>query len=256
MEFTSFMKILTNIFGALSNRFQFPIQKQAVFSSLFETSVFRVASLEDIAKFYQWKSTPYVNAIEFQPRSFATYHLNGRRLKDASLIAYAAANAVSGDAIEVGTSTGEMTSLIAENMLHSTVHTLDILPSQLNAGKHITHILNEDKIGAVYRKKGMTNVQQHYCDSLEWNPEIHDVAFAFIDGCHDFNYVINDTLKIKRCLKSGAYLCWHDFNPDLAFTFPWILPVCQAIDHLLQTNVINTPILYLHDSFTGICRID
>jgi hypothetical protein len=177
-------------------------------------------------------------------------------MKDAMLIGSAARNALKGDGIEIGTSTGVITSLIAENMSESIVHTLDILPSQTNAGKHITHTLEEDRIGATYRSRGLGNVRQYFCDSLNWLPEICEASFAFIDGCHDFDYVVNDSIKIMKCLKKGAYLCWHDFNPDLSIQFPWILPVCNAIDHLIRSRVINTPVLYLQDSFTGICRIE
>lgn len=250
------MNLFSKSYRRLKNRFKPSKLGSDSFSELFYSSVFRAASLEDVANFYQWESKPKINAADFQPLPFATYHLNGRRMKDALLIASAASNAPKGDGIEIGTSTGVITSLIAENMSESTVHTLDILPSQTNAGKHITHILDEEKIGSIYRSRGLGNIRQYYCDSLHWAPEVHDASFALIDGCHDFHYVVNDTMKVISCMKKGAYLCWHDFNPELASNFPWIRPVCNAIDHLIQSRVINAPVLYLQDSFTGICRIE
>lgn len=226
------------------------------FSSTFRAKVVKVRNIENAAAFYGWSEVAKVNQADYAVEPGQLTQINERQYRDALLLANSAANAPTGDLIEIGTSHGKTTALLASLRPQSTVHSLDILPEQYNQGKHITHVLRTDRIGHVYRERGLTNVNQIFGDSMTWVPTLSNIGFAFIDGCHDYNYIINDTEKIITTLVPGAFICWHDFNPDLISIFPWLHQVCRAIDHLLQTNVLSGPVLYLEDSFTAIYRWD
>ena len=41
---------------------------------------------------------------------------------------------------------------------------------------------------------------------------IAPIEFAFIDGAHDLEHVLNDSRKVYEALTPGGWLVWHDFN--------------------------------------------
>src|SRR6185312_4493090 len=51
--------------------------------------------------------------------------------------------------------------------------------------------------------------------------------FAFIDGAHDLQHVLSDTLKVYEILRPGGYLVWHDFTSPA----DWV-EVRQALERL------------------------
>ena len=51
--------------------------------------------------------------------------------------------------------------------------------------------------------------------------------FAFIDGGHDLEHVLNDSRKAYDALAPGGWLVWHDFNSPV----PWV-KVREAIERL------------------------
>src|SRR5271165_4113821 len=46
---------------------------------------------------------------------------------------------------------------------------------------------------------------------------IAPVDFAFIDGAHDLEHVLNDSGKVYEALAPGGWLVWHDFNSPVAW---------------------------------------
>ena len=51
--------------------------------------------------------------------------------------------------------------------------------------------------------------------------------FAFIDGAHDEDHVLNDSGKVYEALARGGWLVWHDFNSPV----PWV-KVREAIERM------------------------
>ncbi len=47
---------------------------------------------------------------------------------------------------------------------------------------------------------------------------IAPLDFAFIDGAHDLEHVLNDSRKVYEALAPGGWLVWHDFNSPV----PWV----------------------------------
>ena len=43
------------------------------------------------------------------------------------------------------------------------------------------------------------------------------VEFAFIDGGHDLEHVLNDSRKVYDVLSPGGWLVWHDFKSPVAW---------------------------------------
>lgn len=78
-----------------------------------------------------------------------------------------------------------------------------------------------DAIGFTGRKYLGKNlghrVCQIYCDSEDWDTTNYPDNFfdsIFIDGGHEKNIVISDTLKSLPVLRSKGILIWHDFLPE------------------------------------------
>ena len=46
---------------------------------------------------------------------------------------------------------------------------------------------------------------------------IAPIEFAFIDGGHDLEHVLNDSRKVYDVLSPGGWLVWHDFNSPVAW---------------------------------------
>jgi hypothetical protein len=78
---------------------------------------------------------------------------------------------------------------------------------------------------------------------------------AFIDGCHDTRYIINDTLKVLPLMRQHGFLIWHDFNPRLTHQFPWLNKVIAGVKALYAGGHLSQPTLYLRNSFTAVHRL-
>ena len=181
---------------------------------------------------------------------------NHRRLRDGEAIATACRNAGKAHLVEIGTSTGQTTALMARNAPTATVHTVNIPPEEIQAGGRLTTFApSRDEIGSFYRAAGLTNIRQIFANTATWQPDIPRIDVAFIDGCHDFEFVVNDTLKLLTRCTPGSVLLWHDFNPQLAYRFPWIAEVVDALDWLYHRNHLRGPLFQLQDSWIAVYRV-
>ena len=63
-------------------------------------------------------------------------------------------------------------------------------------------------------------------DSMTYDfGRIAPLDFAFIDGGHDFEHVLNDSRKVYEALAPGGWMVWHDFDSPV----PWV-KVREAIE--------------------------
>lgn len=84
----------------------------------------------------------------------AIENLNERRIRDAESVGTVCKNVGKGTFLEIGTSTGHGTALMAKNAPDAQVHTINIPPEEANkgeGGKYITHALQNEEIGRYYR---------------------------------------------------------------------------------------------------------
>jgi hypothetical protein len=78
---------------------------------------------------------------------------------------------------------------------------------------------------------------------------------AFTDGCHDTDFVYNDTRIVLNKCKPGSIVMWHDFNPNLARVYEWIADVCSGVERLYAGGLITGKILHLQDSWVGLYKV-
>ncbi|MBC8509844.1 MAG: class I SAM-dependent methyltransferase [Anaerolineales bacterium] len=118
--------------------------------------------------------------------------------------------------IELGTAHGNMAANVCRQT-NAEVVTVNALPEQMS-GDMTTFALQRDEIGRVYRKYGFDGrVTQVYENTLRLDlvnflsPSTADLAI--IDACHDFEYVVNDFLKVEPFIRPGGVVLLHDTQP-------------------------------------------
>ena len=182
--------------------------------------------------------------------------INERRLRDAEVLAGACANVNEGEICEIGTSFGNTTALMADNAPKAQIYTVNLPPEECSAaGDLVTHIISREEIGSYYKHRNYKNIHQIYANTLTWEPQFEDLRVAFIDGCHDRDFVYNDTIKILRFAKPGTIILWHDFNPELVDKYDWINEVCQGVGRLIKHGHIKDEIYHLKNSFVGLYKV-
>ena len=162
-------------------------------------------------------------------------------------------------ALEIGTASGKATVLMSVNAPDPRIYTVNIPPEEIasgEGGKLTTVALEREKIGIAYRQRNLTNITQIFANTAKWEPDIGTIDVAFIDGSHDTEFVINDTLKILRYMHSGSFIIWHDFNLSLVNNYNWINSVCLGVENLFAKGVLNGRIFHIRDSWMGIYRVN
>jgi hypothetical protein len=218
-------------------------------------NVLEVRSLECLQKAMNWPMDPllegeYLHAFDYLE------DLNDRRLHDAEVIGAASCNGAPKILLEIGTSHGRSTTLMAKNAPDGVVYTVNIPPEEIaDGGKNVTFAPSREDIGQCYRAQGCINVKQIFANTKTWVPDFGPIDVAFIDGCHDAAFVYNDTKKILKQCRPGSLLLWHDFNPELIRNYPWIDEVCQGVEQLYADGILRGRVLHLQDSWVGMYKV-
>ncbi len=91
-------------------------------------------------------------------------------------------------------------------------------------------------IGRFYLEKNYGHrVCQIYCKSQDWDISNYPDDFfdtVLIDGGHQKDIVINDTLKSLKLLRSGGLMMWHDYCPPVYNDFECVKGVTDAVDSM------------------------
>jgi len=241
-----------------------PRQKQRDLAGVYRRTL-TVRQIDHLMAAMNWSQPALLDRAELDRYEFAE-DLNQRRLRDAEVVLTAARNASSDEpdrpacVLEIGTADGSTTRRISENNPDARVFTVNIPPDDLQAGRggtHVTYAPSTSEIGRVYRDAGCKNVTQVLADTGDWEPapELDPIDLAFIDGCHDAEYVINDTMLVLERSRPGTVILWHDFNPELADKYAWIGSVCQGVEELIARGTLNGRVLHLQDSWVGLYRV-
>jgi hypothetical protein len=120
--------------------------------------------------------------------------------------------------LELGTAHGNTVANFCVES-NAEIFTVNALPEQIE-GNLITYTLNKSEIGRVYRKYGfIERVVQIYENTrnlriLKYIPE-GSIDLAFIDACHDADFVVNDFQKILPALSDRAIVLFHDTHPSV-----------------------------------------
>lgn len=220
-------------------------------------TVIELNSVAELSKLFGWTARPTLDDPEIHQFD-SVRDVNERRLRDAEVLATVVANVQPAAALDIGTSTGHSAAMIAINAPNGTVYTINIPPEAADKGEggnFITHSLDRQVIGSYYRERGLRNIVQIYADTAKWDPRtVPPLDLALIDGCHDTNYVVNDTRKALSRLRRGGFVLWHDFSPDHAERYDWIHAVCLGVERLLRSGLVRGEIYHVRDSWFGVYR--
>ncbi|MDD2366342.1 MAG: class I SAM-dependent methyltransferase [Desulfuromonadaceae bacterium] len=215
-------------------------------------NVLKVRNLDCLKKAMKWTESPNIEYEYLKEFEFLT-DLNDRRIRDAEVLGAVCCNGNPKTLLEIGTSYGRATALMAQNASQGIVYTVNIPPEDISeGGKYVTFAPRIEEIGKYYRERKCTNVKQIFVNTKNWIPDLGLIDVAFIDGCHDADYVYNDTIKILANTRPGSVIMWHDFSPELVNVYDWISSVCEGVERLYADGFIKGKILHLVDSWIGL----
>lgn len=240
----------------IDGRIQEANPKEAEFSHLNE-SVIELNNFQELKKVFKWKNDPTLDRPDIYDFEYVE-DINERRIRDAESLAVVLRNVDPKVVVEIGTSDGMGTILMAANAPKTKIFTVNIPPEEIlsgEGGELTTIALEKEKIGKAYRDRDLKNIVQIYANTAKWEPNIGKIDVAFIDGCHDTEFIYNDTRKVLKYMKSGSFVLWHDFNPDLIEKFPWIGSVCMGVEKLYKEGLIEGRIFHIKDSWVGIYQV-
>ncbi|HUI30638.1 MAG TPA: class I SAM-dependent methyltransferase [Candidatus Acidoferrales bacterium] len=220
--------------------------------------VIQLNSVQELKKVFGWTENPVLDRPDI--REFDSVDdVNERRLRDAESLGTVLINLKPRVALEIGTANGMGTVLIAANAPGSEIYTINIPPEEVlsgKGGKLTTVALEREKIGIEYKKRNLTNVHQILANTATWSPEIGKIDFAFVDGCHDKEFVFNDTRKVLDNSHKNSFILWHDFSLGLVKNYKWIDEVCSGVEKLYRKGYLTGYIFHVRDSWVGVYRVE
>jgi predicted O-methyltransferase YrrM len=222
-----------------------------------ERSVISLNNYRELMKVYGWDQDPILDRSDIHDFNYIE-DVNERRIRDAESLATVMRNVRPAAALEIGTAKGMSTVLMSVNSPETKIFTLNIPPEEIHAGKGgtlTTVALEREQIGIAYRERNLLNITQILANTATWEPRIGEIDVAFIDGCHDSEFVYNDTRKVLKHMKPGGFILWHDFNLDMMNKFGWIKSVCTGVEKLYADGLIKGRIFQVRDSWIGIYQI-
>ncbi|MFC1964476.1 class I SAM-dependent methyltransferase [Chloroflexota bacterium] len=63
--------------------------------------------------------------------------------------------------------------------------------------------------------------------SFDFSPYHNKVDLMFVDGSHEYDYVLSDSEHAFRCVKEGGFIAWHDFIHDRPYVVKAVLNFCH-----------------------------
>jgi hypothetical protein len=213
--------------------------------------------VEELRKVFGWKLEPVLDdpsIHEFE----SIEDINQRRVRDAECIGTIVRNTNPSVCLDIGTAKGHSAALMAVNAPQAQVFTVNIPPEDVHSGEGgvlTTAAFEREEIGSYYRARNFTNVEQILANTAQWEPNIGTIDVALVDGCHDMEFVYNDSRKVLANMKPGSFLLWHDFNLQLVERKTWIREVCLGVQKLLEAGLIFEPMFHVRNSWVGIYRV-
>jgi hypothetical protein len=122
--------------------------------------------------------------------------------------------------LEIGTGTGFTSQLMSLNAPSNARITTVDLPEVIETkdlGIKIKEIYwNKSDVSEVESKErldGLENVHRVFVDSMNLNLVLSGpFDFVFIDGCHDYKYVKNDSIRGFEFIDKKGFILWHDYR--------------------------------------------
>ena len=219
--------------------------------------IIELNDIGELKRIFNWQINPILDDLSLYEYRYIE-DINQRRLRDAESLATVVRNTNPAVCLDIGTAEGHSAALMAINAPESRIFTINIPPEEINskaAGKLTTMSLERDRIGSYYRSRNLANITQILMNTAQWKPDVGIIDIAYIDGCHDTEFVYNDTRKILHNTKVGSFILWHDFNPGLASRYEWIYSVCMGVEKLYSDKLLRGHIYHVRDSWIGIYEL-
>lgn len=230
--------------------------RSETFPSL-QYSIIELNNYHELKKVFGWSKDPILERPDIHSFDYVE-DVNERRIRDAESLGTVMRNANPAVALEIGTANGMATVLMSANAPDSKIYTVNIPPEEILAGTGgtlTTVAMDREKIGMAFRERNLNNITQIYANTATWTPDIGNIDVAYIDGCHDTEFIYNDTRKILDQMKPGGFILWHDFNLDLVKKYGWINSVCLGVEKLYRDGLLKGRIFHVRDSWVGIYRV-
>lgn len=135
--------------------------------------------------------------------------------------------------LEIGTYYGYLTLGLFVNAIYADVYTIDIYKEMKIKVPFYQklEVLPKSKVGWAFRNK-IPGIHQILGDSRNVNTypilKGKTVDFAFIDGNHSFEAVLQDTRNVLKFVRKNSIIFWHDFDD--------MTEVKMALNNLIYTD--------------------
>jgi len=154
-------------------------------------------------------------------------------LNDLKIIYRTARSITPRTILEIGTCYGDTTAGLFVNAIYADVYTIDIYKEmKINVPFYQKlEVLPKSKVGRVFKNR-IPGIHQILGDSR--NVDTYSILkgktvdFAFIDGNHSFEAVLQDTRNVLKFVRKDSIIFWHDFND--------ITGVKMALNNLIYTD--------------------
>lgn len=222
-----------------------------------QRAVIELNNVGELRKVFGWQLEPVLDDASIYGFEYLE-DVNECRVRDAETLGTIVRNTNPTICVDIGTAAGHSAALMAVNASQAKVFTINIPPEEILAGKGgelTTAAIERERIGAYYRERNLGNITQILVNSARWEPNIGAIDVAFVDGCHDAEFVYNDTRKVLRHMKPGSFVLWHDFNLDLVHKYHWICAVCTGVEKLFEDGLLSGRVLHVRDSWVGVYHV-
>ena len=177
------------------------------------------------------------------------------RISEIGILSALAADCRDGtNLFEIGTFDGRTTLNLALNSpAQCTIYTLDLPPdheTMFSLAEGERHMVDKPKPGSRYEGHRVTypavvgKIHQLLGDSaaFDYTPYENSCSLVFVDGSHNYDYVMSDTRAAMEMTNVGGVVIWHDYGV-------WE-DVTRALDELEQRegyglrNISGTSLVY------------
>jgi len=130
--------------------------------------------------------------------------------------------------LEIGTYLGETTLELAKNSPTSKIYTIDICEEMQVDIPYLQEdeLLPRKKVGKAFRNKNR-NIFQILGDSRQFSTYSFlngkKIDFAFIDGNHSLEAVIQDTENVLNFMQKNSIIFWHDFRAEVREALSYLI---------------------------------
>jgi len=118
---------------------------------------------------------------------------------------------------EFGTFDGKTSANLSVNLPDAQIYTIDLSPDQLGkvalpVGKCDLPFILKERTGD--KLSGSAKVIQLYGDTarFDFSSWYGTCDLVFVDACHEYEYVLNDSEIALRLLAPGGAVLWHDYG--------------------------------------------